>query len=187
MKYEYDVDSKLYDNEIKNFIKSNSTFKKSKQKIILLTLIITAIVTIIFFIKSVIKNIYYIDFMYILLVHIIIYISVAILIFVYVNFYFNFKQKKRLLKYWKKGYVYTLEMEDEKIYFSGFIQKRLDLSNFILDEVKDLDNIFIILAINKEKKLCYMIIIPKDIFKSKEELSKFKNIIENILEKQKIN
>ena len=187
MKYEYEVDSKLYDNEIKNFIKSSSTFKKLRQKTILFSLIITAIATIIFFIKSVIKNIYYIDFMYILLVHIIIYISVVILIFVYVNFYFNFKQKKRLLKYWKKGHVHKLEIEDEKIYFYAFAKKRVELNKFSLAEVKDLDNIFIILAINKEIKLCHMIIIPKDIFKSKEELSKFKNIIENILEKQKIN
>ena len=186
MKYEYEVDSKLYDNEIKNFIKSSSTFKKLRQKTILFSLIIMTIAMIIYLIKSVNKNIYYIDFFYIL-AHIIIYIIVVIEIFLFGNFYFNFKQKKRLLKYWKKGHVHKLEIEDEKIYFYAFAKKRVELNKFSLAEVKNLDNIFIILAINKEKKLCYMIIIPKDIFKSKEELSKFKNIIENILEKQKIN
>ena len=187
MKYEYEVDSKLYDNEIKNFINTSSMLKKLRQKTIFIALIIGTIATILLFIKSVVKNIYYIDFMYILLVYIIIYISIVILIFVYVNFYFNFKQKKRLLKYWKKGYVYTLEIEDEKIYFYAFAKKRVELNKFSLAEVKNLDNIFIILAINKEIKLYHMIIIPKDIFKTKDELNIFTNIIENILEKQKIN
>ena len=183
MKYEYEVDSKLYDNEIKNFIKSSSTFKKLRQKTILIALIIGTIATILLFIKSVVKNIYYIDFMYILLVYIIIYISIVIFTFVYSNFYLKFQQRRTLLKYWKKGHVHKLEIEDEKIYFYAFAKKRVELNKFSLAEVKDLDNIFIILAINKEIKLYHMIIIPKDIFKTKEELSKFKNIIENILNK----
>ncbi|WP_460294780.1 hypothetical protein [Clostridium sardiniense] len=77
-----------------------------------------------------------------------------------------------------------MEIENKKIYYT-VDERKIELSNSILQEVSDLDNIFgIVISYKKSPKNPYaIIIIPKNIFESKESLSSFKNILEDKLKK----
>lgn len=182
MNYKYSVDDRLYNNEINDFIKNSLTLRKVRKKQMLFVYIVTGILAIVLFIKSVIENKYDRDFIYIFLEYIIIYISVVAVTWVFVNFYIKFKARKTLITYWKKEYVHQLEIDGEKIYYSGVNNKKIELNNTNLKEVIDLGDIWGMLVIGK-KKSCSMILIPKNIFESKEELNSFKNILEDKLEK----
>ncbi len=184
MNYKYSVDDRLYDNEIKDFIKNSFTLRKIRKKQTLFVYIGAGILTIVLFIKSVIENKYDRDFIYIFLEYIIIYIAVVAVTWVFVNFYIKFKARKTLITYWKKEYVHQLEVEGEKVYYSGVNNKKIELNNINLKEVMDLGNIWGTVVISKSLKNAYsMILIPKNIFESKESLSKFKNLLENKLKK----
>lgn len=182
MSYKYSVDDRLYDNEIKYFIKNSPILRKIRINGVVWGLIAGTILMIVLCIKSINEAQYNEDVIYIILQYIIVYIVGVTIILVFSKFYLKFKARKTLSKYWKENYVHNLEVEGEKIYYSGFNNKKIELNNSNLKEVMDLGNIWGILVIGK-KKSCSMILIPKNIFESKESLSMFKTILENKLEK----
>ncbi|MEG1002664.1 hypothetical protein [Clostridium sp.] len=176
MNYKYSVDDRIYNNEINNFIKNSLTLRKIRLKTMLYSLLIGGIVAIVLFIKSVIENKYDRDFIYIFLEYIIIYIAVVAVTVVFISFYFKFKVRKTLFKYWKVDHVHKLGIEDEKIYYYGVNDKKIELNNINLKEIIDLGNMWGILIIGK-KNVCSIILIPKNIFESKESLNKFENLL----------
>ncbi|MBY0755326.1 hypothetical protein K5V21_07635 [Clostridium sardiniense] len=184
MNYKYSVDDRLYNNEINDFLKNSVALKKIRKKQMLLGAILGAILAIVLFIKSFIENKYDRDFIYIFLEYIIIYIAAISVVWIFRNIYINFIENKTLLKEYDKGYVHNLEIENKKIYYT-VDDRKIELSNSILQEVSDLDNIFgIVISYKKSPKNPYaIIIIPKNIFESKESLSSFKNILEDKLKK----
>lgn len=184
MNYKYSVESNVYYNEINDFLKNSVALKKIRKKQMLLGAILGAILAIVLFIKSVIENKYNRDFIYIFLEYIIIYIAAVSVVWMFRKLYIKFIENKTLLKEMDKRYVHNLEIENKKIYYT-VDDRRIELDNNILQEVSDLDNIFgIVLSYRKSSKNPYaIIIIPKNIFESKEELSSFKNILEDKLDK----
>ncbi|GAA0070037.1 hypothetical protein UT300003_15600 [Clostridium sardiniense] len=67
MNYKYSVESNVYYNEIKDFLKNSVALKKIRKKQMLLGAILGAILAIVLFIKSVIENKYNRDLIYIFL------------------------------------------------------------------------------------------------------------------------
>lgn len=186
MNYKYSLDSKLYNKEINYFLENNTTSRNSKIKSFLISLTVAIIALVVILIKRISENKYNDDIMYIFLEHIIILIIGTIILWIYAKLYFKFTINRVLIKYWKEKYVHELDIEDEKIYYSGPNNKKIELNNSILKEVIELDSIIGIICSGRKrfrKGTFAIIIVPKNIFKSEEELSSFKNVLKNKLEK----
>ena len=187
MKYEYSIENNIYYNEINDFLKKSVALKRIRKKQMVLAASFGYVLAIILFIKSVIENKYDRDFIYIFLEYTIIYIAAIFVVWLFRKIHIKFIENKTLIKECDRGYTHTLDIEDKKIYYGVDSEKLpniiLELNSNILQEVCDLDNILgIVISYEKNFKKPYaVIIIPKDIFKTEDELSEFKNLLENKL------
>lgn len=187
MKYEYSIRKDIYYNEIKNFTKKSNALKRIRKRPLVLMSSFTFVIAIILFMKNLIQNKYDRNFTDIFLEHFIIYIITTSICCLFISILIKFRENKFLTKQFDKDTTHILDIKDQTIYY-GVNSKnspniRLELDNNLLKEISDLDNIFGIIISYKEnlKNLYSIIIIPKDIFKTEDELSEFKNLLENKL------
>ncbi|MGG7161618.1 hypothetical protein [Clostridium baratii] len=81
--------------------------------------------------------------------------------------------------------MHEISIENDEILYSYSDNKKINLNNDILKEVVYITNIIGITISKKKSKrnVLSIIIIPKNIFESKESLNEFKNILESKLKK----
>lgn len=187
MDYKYSVDSKLYSDEINRFAENSTVFKKNRRNGLLVALIIVSIVMVISFFKRISDNY---DPMSTFGVYLVMLIIVIIFTFILDRVYFKYYVLNNvLLKYWKKEYVHGLKLKDDGwMYYISPANAEVQINPTSLKEAKELDNIIVLSVLGRnpkhpKRKGTAMIIIPKNIFESKESLNTFKNLLENKLKK----
>lgn len=195
MEYKYSMDGKVHEDEISYIIKNSPFINKIIKRPIKVVFIVDAIAFVLFLISNVITNKYDRDFIYIFLEMVIIVIASAV--FVLTGYFIYLKRgNKKFLKSLNKEDIHILNIKENKIYYFGLKNKKINLPIFSDKEIelnseilKDVfvfkDSIGIVIGkkknsrLNIKKNIYSIIIIPKNIFKSTNEFNNFKELIKN--------
>lgn len=185
MDYSYSLESGLYNDDIKCFLENSPTLDRYRKKVFLYTAIIQTILLGIWLIIKINLNTFNEDINYIIIQFILCYIAAIILLLIYTKVYVKPRLYRQLTEYLEEECMHEISIENDEILYSYSDNKKINLNNDILKEVVYITNI-IGITISKKKSrrnVLSIIIIPKNIFESKESLNEFKNILESKLKK----